>query len=166
VVLPDRAARVHVLAFGVVESTLSGDLAQVRAQENRYAVFMLNKRPIVAFLATNDSERSKQFYMEVLGLELQEESPFALVFDLNGTTLRIQKTRGHVPAPHTALGWESRAIADDVRALLARGVHFERFAGMEQDELAIWSPPGPPGQARAQVAWFKDPDGNLLSLSQ
>lgn len=128
--------------------------------------FMLNKHPIVAFLATNDAERSKQFYAQVLGLPLLEESPYALVFDLNRTTLRIQKTHGHVPAPHTALGWESRAIADDVRALSARGVHFERFAGMEQDELGIWSPPGSPGQARSQVAWFKDPDGNLLSLSQ
>jgi catechol 2,3-dioxygenase-like lactoylglutathione lyase family enzyme len=145
---------------------LSGDLAQVRAQENRYARCMLNKHPIVAFLATNDAERSKQFYVEVLGFELQEESPFALVFDLNGTTLRIQKTRGHVPVPHTALGWESHAIADDVRALVARGVHFERFPGMEQDALGIWSPPARPGQARAQVAWFKDPDGNLLSLSE
>ena len=127
---------------------------------------MLNKRPIVAFLATNDPERSKQFYVEVIGLTLLEETPFALVFDVNGTTLRIQKTRGHAPAPHTALGWETRAIADDVRALIARGVRFERYAGMEQDGLGIWSPPGAPGQARAQVAWFKDPDGNLLSLSQ
>lgn len=134
--------------------------------ENRYAVGMLNKHPIVAFLATNDAERARHFYVEVLGLRLVEESPFALVLDVNGTTLRIQKTRGHVPAAHTALGWESRAIAEDVRALVARGVTFERFPGMEQDELGIWSPPARPGQPRAQVAWFKDPDGNLLSLSQ
>jgi catechol 2,3-dioxygenase-like lactoylglutathione lyase family enzyme len=126
---------------------------------------MLNKHQVVAFLATNDAERSKQFYTETLGLDLLEDTPFALVFDLNGIVLRIQKTRGHIAAPHTALGWETSAIAHDVRALTQRGVCFERFAGMEQDELGVWTAPTPPGTPKAMVAWFKDPDGNLLSLS-
>lgn len=126
---------------------------------------MLNKHPVVAFLATNDPDRAKPFYSDVLGLQLLEDTPFALVYALSGTVLRIQKTHGHVPAPHTALGWGSSSIARDVRALTERGVRFERFAGMEQDELGVWTAPTPPGAPKAMVAWFKDPDGNLLSLS-
>ena len=124
---------------------------------------MLNQHPVMTFLATNDSQRALPFYRDVLGLTLVEESPFAVVFDLNGTMLRIQKTRGYTPAPHTALGWQVPAIHDAVRALAERGVRFERYPGMDQDELGIWRAPGADA---AKVAWFKDPDGNLLSLTE
>ena len=123
---------------------------------------MLDKRPIIAFSATNDPERAKSFYRDVLGLPLKEESPFALVFEAGGTMLRVQKTRGHNPAPHTLLGFEVPDVAADTRALLQRGVQFERYPGMEQDELGIWSAP----DTGAKIVWFKDPDGNLLSLTQ
>ena len=127
---------------------------------------MLSQQPIIAFIATNDAERALPFYRDLLGLPLVEDSPFALVFDLHGTMLRVQKTLAYTPAPHTALGWQVGAIEDEVRALGSRGVRFERFAGMEQDELGIWLAPGPADQPRSKVAWFKDPDGNLLSLTQ
>lgn len=123
---------------------------------------MLAQRTIIAFSATNDPERAKQFYRDVLGLPLEEESPFALVFDAGGTMLRVQKTKGHKPAPHTLLGFEVPDIAADARALLDLGVHFERYPGMAQDELGVWSAP----DNGAKIAWFKDPDGNLLSLTQ
>jgi catechol 2,3-dioxygenase-like lactoylglutathione lyase family enzyme len=127
---------------------------------------MLSHSPIMAFCATNDAERALPFYRDVLGLTLREDTPFAMVFDAHGTMLRVQKTQGHKPAPHTVLGWEVESISDTVCALRDRGVCFERFAGMEQDELGVWSPPGPADAPRSKVAWFKDPDGNLLSLTQ
>lgn len=123
---------------------------------------MLDKRTIVAFSATNDAERAKTFYRDVLGLPLQEESPFALVFQAGGTMLRVQKTRGHTPAPHTLLGFDVPDIVADTRALMKRGVEFVRYPGMTQDELGIWCAP----DNGAQIAWFRDPDGNLLSLTQ
>jgi catechol 2,3-dioxygenase-like lactoylglutathione lyase family enzyme len=123
---------------------------------------MLDKRTIIAFSATNDSERAKRFYRDVLGLPLREDSPFALVFEAGGTMLRVQKTQGHKPAPHTLLGFEVPDIATDARALLERGVRIERYPGMEQDELGVWSAP----DSSAKIVWFKDPDGNLLSLTQ
>ncbi|HTU63938.1 MAG TPA: VOC family protein [Polyangiales bacterium] len=123
---------------------------------------MLDKRTIIAFSATNDPERAKRFYRDVLGLPLREESPFALVFDAGGTMLRVQKTQGHKPAPHTLLGFEVPDIMADARALLERGVELVRYPGMEQDELGVWTAP----DNGAKIAWFKDPDGNLLSLTQ
>jgi catechol 2,3-dioxygenase-like lactoylglutathione lyase family enzyme len=125
---------------------------------------MLKHQPVVAFLATCAPERALPFYRDVLGLTLLEDSPFALVFDVNGTTLRIQKTRAYTPAPHTALGWQVQSIHDVLGALARHGVRGERFSGMEQDELGVWLAPGP--EPRAKVAWFKDPDGNLLSLNE
>jgi predicted enzyme related to lactoylglutathione lyase len=122
---------------------------------------MLDQRSIIAFSATNDPERAKKFYRDVLGLPLEEESPFALVFRAGGTMLRVQKTQGHKPAPHTLLGFDVPDIDADVRALSQRGVKLERYSGMEQDDLGIWRAPD-----GAKIAWFKDPDGNLLSLTQ
>lgn len=124
---------------------------------------MLQQHPIIAFVATNDAARARSFYENVLGLTLREDSPFALVFDAGGVMLRIQKTRDWTPPQHTALGWHVPVIADSVHALAQRGVRFERFAGLQpvQDELGIWHTPD-----GTQIAWFKDPDGNLLSLTQ
>lgn len=122
---------------------------------------MLQQSPIMAFVATNDGERAKAFYSDTLGLSLQEDTPFAIVYEVRGTTIRVQKTKGHTPAPHTVLGFDVTDIAGEVRALTAKGVRFERFPGMEQDELGIWRAP-----SQTRVAWFKDPDGNVISLSQ
>lgn len=122
----------------------------------------MSTHAIVAFLATTDSERAKSFYRDVLQLRLVEDTPFALVFDANGTTLRIQKVESMRPTPYTALGFAVSSIATEVQSLAAHGATFERYPGMDQDALGIWHVPG----TEAKVAWFKDPDGNLLSLSE
>lgn len=103
-----------------------------------------------------------EFYRDMLGLPLvSEEMPFALVFDAHGTTLRVTVVEKVVPAGYTVLGWQVPNIVAAAKALSQAGVRFERYSGMQQDEVAIWSSPG-----GASVAWFKDPDGNTLSISQ
>jgi catechol 2,3-dioxygenase-like lactoylglutathione lyase family enzyme len=119
----------------------------------------LNK--LVAFVATKQPQKAKLFYGEKLGLRFISDDGFALVFDIDGTQLRIAKVKDFKPAAYTVLGWEVQAIEKSVSQLTAKGVEFERFPGMPQDELGIWNAPG-----GAKVAWFKDPDGNILSLSQ
>ena len=122
---------------------------------------MLNESRIVCFLATKNPEIAKEFYQDILGLKLIEDTPHALVFDANGTTLRIQKDREHTPAKHTSVGWEVNNIRANIEALLKKDVCFERYEGLRQDELGIWRT-----LDGAQIAWFKDPDGNILSLTQ
>ena len=122
---------------------------------------MLAASKVVAFLATSDAARAKAFYGEVLGLRLLSEDGFAVVFDANGTTLRVAIVQDVVPAPYTVLGWDVRDIAAIVRGLAEAGVVFERYAWLQQDELGIWNSP-----SGTKVAWFKDLDGNVLSLSQ
>src|SRR5207245_2700468 len=114
-----------------------------------------------AFLATSDAAGGRRFYEDVLGLALISDEPFALIFDAHGSLLRVQKVDAVTPVPYTVLGWSTRDIEADVRALIAKGVTFERYDGMAQDEAGIWTAPD-----GAKVAWFKDPDGNLLSLSE
>ena len=87
---------------------------------------------------------------------------FATVFNLNGTQLRISEASGHQPPPHTVLGWEVPDIEASVKALKAKGVVFNVYEGFGQDELGIWTAP----TSTNQVAWFLDPDGNNLSLTQ
>lgn len=122
---------------------------------------MLGQQKLIAFVATSKAEEALRFYRDVLGLRLVTDDPFAVVFDCEGVTLRIQKTPQHSPLPYTALGWQVQSIEEKVATLRARGVRFERFTGMPQDEQGIWRAP-----SGARVAWFKDPDGNLLSLSE
>jgi catechol 2,3-dioxygenase-like lactoylglutathione lyase family enzyme len=116
---------------------------------------------LISFVATTDLARARDFYGDVLGLPLDDESPFALVFQDNATMLRITAVPSLEPAPYTVLGWAVPDISSTVRDLRERGVAFERFAGVDQDELGIWHAP-----SGARVAWFKDPDGNTLSLTQ
>lgn len=122
---------------------------------------MLGSATLVAFVATTDSGRAKAFYGDVLGLRLIADEPYALVYDAAGTTLRVQKAPPFTPLPHTALGWKVDDITATVAALQQRGVSFERFPGVQQDAAGIWASP-----SGAKVAWFKDPEGNLLSLTQ
>ncbi|MFN3231842.1 MAG: VOC family protein [Alphaproteobacteria bacterium] len=122
---------------------------------------MLRDASLMAFIATADAEACRAFYEGVLGLDVVMDTPFALVFDAHGTVLRAQKVEIVTPAPYTALGWEVTGIEDQIRALTGKGVAMLRFDGMEQDELGIWTTPG-----GAKVAWFNDPDGNVLSLTE
>ena len=122
---------------------------------------MLKEHDVIAFVATVQPDRARRFYCDVLGLNLVEDSPFALVFDVGGRMLRIQKGQTFVPAPHTVLGWSVRDIRREIESLMTRGVTFERYPGMSQDELGVWT--SPDGH---KVAWFRDPDGNNLSLTE
>jgi catechol 2,3-dioxygenase-like lactoylglutathione lyase family enzyme len=122
---------------------------------------MIRSAHIVAFAATTDSSKARAFYAGVLGLRCVSEDPFALVFDANGVQLRIQKVTSLTPQPHTQLGWTVASINDAVRELTSRGAVFERFPHFQQDQKGIWNSP-----SGAKVAWFKDPDGNLISLTE
>ena len=120
---------------------------------------MLNK-PIL-LIACADDAAALLFYRDVLELTFVADSPFALVFDVDGTELRIQKVRDLEPAQHTVLGWHVDDIEAEVERLSGRGVTFTIFDGMPQDDLGIWATPD-----GAKIAWFNDPDGNTLSLTQ
>ena len=115
---------------------------------------MLKSRPIVAFVATTDPKRAKAFYAKTLGLRLVSEDGFALAFDAGGTMLSVAIVKTFRPAGYTVLGW----IVPD---MVKRGVLFQRYEGMPQDDLGIWSSP-----SGARVAWFSDPEGNTLSLTE
>jgi len=122
---------------------------------------MLASAKLVAFVTVSNAARARAFYGEVLRLRLVSEDNFALVFDANGTMLRVAIAAHVTAAPYTVLGWEIGDIEATVRELAAAGVRCERYPGMAQDELGIWQSP-----SGARVAWFKDPDGNTLSVSQ
>jgi catechol 2,3-dioxygenase-like lactoylglutathione lyase family enzyme len=124
---------------------------------------MLTSSKLTAFVGVRDPDRARAFYRDTLGLALvSEELPFALVFDASGTMLRVTVVPQVVAAPYTVLGWRVADIAETVKTLQQGGVHFERFPGLnDQHELGIWTAPG-----GTQIAWFKDPDGNLLSIAQ
>jgi catechol 2,3-dioxygenase-like lactoylglutathione lyase family enzyme len=123
---------------------------------------LLANLPVVAFVTIHDPERAKPFYRDILGLPLiGEELPYALVFDCCGTMLRLAIDPDSQPIRGTVLGWRVPNIEDTVHGLVRAGVIFERWGFMQQDELGIWTTP-----TGARVAWFKDPEGNLLSLSQ
>ena len=115
----------------------------------------------VLFLATADAQRARAFYEGVLGLTLVADEPPALVFQVGQAMLRIQKVERVHAAPYTALGWAVPDLRRTVRQLRAAGVVFQRYAGMNQDADAIWQAP-----SGARVAWFQDPDGHVLSLTQ
>lgn len=123
---------------------------------------MLTEQPLIAMIATTQPERAKQFYSDVLGLRLIEDGWFALVYVAGGTRLHIQKLKEFTPLPATALGWTVIDIATTAAALAKKGVKFERYAGMEQDAAGVWKTPDGAGK----VCWFKDPDGNTLSLTE
>ena len=122
---------------------------------------MLDQARVIAFVATSSPERSRAFYQQTLGLRLVSEDRFAIVFDANGTMLRVQKVQTHTPPPYTGLGWDVADVHGTVEALSDRGVVLERFEGMGQDEAGVWTSP-----AGGRIAWFRDPDGNTLSVTQ
>lgn len=117
---------------------------------------------VINFIQTRDRPTAVAFYRDVLGLTFVMDDPFASVLDQNGTGLRITQIEGFTPSPHPALGWQVGDIQASIRTLTARGVIMKVFEGFGQDELGIWHAPG----GTAQIAWFEDPDGNLLSLTQ
>ena len=122
---------------------------------------ILGSQELVAFVATRDPSRAKKFYRDTLGLLLVSEDQFALVFDAAGTMLRVTRVQELAAAKYTVLGWRVQDIAQTATDLQKAHVAQERYPGMQQDELGIWTSP-----SGAKVAWFKDPDGNTLSITQ
>jgi catechol 2,3-dioxygenase-like lactoylglutathione lyase family enzyme len=123
---------------------------------------MLASEKILGFVPITDAARAKSFYADKLGLKFVSEDSFAVVFDANGIMLRLTRVQELTPQPFTILGWQVSDIVATVKRLHEAGVTFERYGGfMQQDELGIWDAPG-----GTRVAWFKDPDGNTLSVSQ
>ena len=123
---------------------------------------MLASEKIIGFVPISDAARAKSFYADKLGLKFVSEDSFAVVFDANGNMIRLTRMKEVQPQAFTILGWQVSDIVATVQRLQASGVTFERYGGfMQQDELGIWDAPG-----GTRVAWFKDPDGNTLSVSQ
>jgi catechol 2,3-dioxygenase-like lactoylglutathione lyase family enzyme len=122
---------------------------------------MLGSSSPVAFLTTTDAPRARAFFQDTLGLTFVADDAFALVFDLVGTPLRVVRVDEFQPQPFTVLGWSVPDIEATVRALAVRGVSFRRYPELEQDALGIWTSP-----SGSRIAWFTDPDGNLLSIGE
>lgn len=134
-----------------------GSRTDVRQKENP----MLASQKLMAFVAARDLGRARAFYRDRLGLPLVSEDDFALVFDAGGTMLRVARVEAPAGAQYTVLGWKVNDIIQTAKSLLKAEIHLERYPGMQQDELGIWKSP-----SGAQVAWFKDPDGNTLSITE
>ena len=122
---------------------------------------MLGSTNIVAMVPIKDQAKARAFYEGVLGLRFVKDDGFALVFDANGIMVRAVKAKDFTPVQYTVLGWQVSGIENAVRELGKKGVHFEIFGFFKQDELGIWTAPN-----GDKVAWFKDPDGNTLSVSE
>jgi catechol 2,3-dioxygenase-like lactoylglutathione lyase family enzyme len=122
---------------------------------------MLSFTKIIAFVPTKDAKKARPFYEGILGLHFVSEDKFALVLDANGIMMRVALTAEFQPQPFTIVGWEVFDIKKEVERLQGQGVRFEVYGMKGQDEQGIWSSP-----SGAKVAWFKDPDGNVLSLTQ
>ena len=122
---------------------------------------MLSSSKIVGFVPTKDSQKAQAFYEGKLGFQFVSDDQFALVMRAGETMIRIAKAQDFTPAPYTVLGWEVRDIEAIVRWLTQRGVVFEKYPFVQDRELGIWTTPG-----GDKVAWFKDADGNILSVSQ
>jgi len=122
---------------------------------------MLESCDLVAFVGAADLDRARAFYEGVLGLPVTERTDFACVFDSGGTMLRVTAVPAVAQPGYTVLGWRVPDITAVVRELAGRGVTVLHFDGMQQDEDGIWTTPG-----GDRVAWFADPDGNTLSLTQ
>jgi catechol 2,3-dioxygenase-like lactoylglutathione lyase family enzyme len=123
---------------------------------------MLAESKIMGFVPTADSKRAREFYEGKLGFQFVSDDQFALVMKAGETMIRIAKTpKGFSPAAYTVMGWQVKDIAAVVNWMKRRGVAFEKYPFIQDPELGIWTAPG-----GDQVAWFKDPDGNVLSVSQ
>ena len=120
---------------------------------------MINHR-LKAFVSTTKPDISRAFYEKKLGLRLLSEDSFGIEFEANGAHLRLTFVEKLTPQPFTVLGWDTDDIVSAIRSLNKQGISCERYDFIDQDEAGIWKAPG-----GTRVAWFKDPDGNLLSLS-
>lgn len=116
---------------------------------------------IIGFIPIRNAERALDFYQNILGLRFVSDDAFAIVMESDDTMIRLVRIEEFTPASYTILGWQVEDIADAVRQLIAKGLVFQRYSFLQQDESGIWTAP-----EGARIAWFHDPDGNTLSLSQ
>ena len=122
---------------------------------------MLTNKKLKAFVPTVKPNEAKSFYKDILGLKLLSEDNFALEFESNGTLLRVTIVQDLKPHPFTVLGWNVDDIVSVIKQLNDKNIFCERYDFFEQDNLGIWTSPN-----GSKVAWFKDPDGNVLSLTE
>lgn len=122
---------------------------------------MIAHNPLIAFIPTTDAARARLFYEGQLGLRFISDDSFALVMDANGTMVRIVRVGNFAPVPFTILGWQVDDIHQTVADMVAKGLQFIRYPYFEQASDGVWTAPN-----GTKVAWFADPDGNTLSLSQ
>jgi predicted enzyme related to lactoylglutathione lyase len=122
---------------------------------------MLSDKKLKAFVPTTNSTRAKAFYKGVLGLTLLSEDNYALEFDANGTLLRVTIVQEFSPQSFTVLGWNVPNIKEVIESLNKHGIKCNKYDFLEQDESGVWLSPG-----GSKVAWFRDPDGNVLSLTE
>jgi catechol 2,3-dioxygenase-like lactoylglutathione lyase family enzyme len=122
---------------------------------------MLASSKMIGFVPTRDSKTARDFYDGKLGFQFVSDDPFALVMRAGENMIRIAKAKDFTPVPYTVLGWEVQDIVPTVEWLTQRGVVFEKYPFVQDQQLGIWTAP-----SGDKVAWFKDPDGNILSVSQ
>ena len=122
---------------------------------------MLAAGKLIGFVPTKDASRSREFYESKLGFKFISDDQFALVMQAGENMIRIAKARDFSPAQYTVMGWEVTDIEANVKWLNGRGVVLEKYPFVQDQELGIWTTPN-----GDRVAWFKDPDGNVLSISQ
>ena len=122
---------------------------------------MHKSREPVSFIATDNPNAARSFFADVMGLVLREETPFALVFLDGHHVLRVQITSELHPVRYTVHGWQVADIVSEIESLVAKGVQFQRFDHLPQDDLGIWTTPD-----GSKIAWFSDPSGNTLSLTE
>jgi predicted enzyme related to lactoylglutathione lyase len=120
-----------------------------------------HRNPLIVFVPTTDLDRALEFYGSVLDLPIEETNPSVCVFRAGDTMLRVNKVDALRAQPFTVLGWDVADIGTTMRELATRGIEFERYDGMGQDDDGVWTTPN-----GDRIAWFKDPDGNTLSLTQ
>jgi predicted enzyme related to lactoylglutathione lyase len=122
---------------------------------------MLGDKKLKAFVPTVMPDKAKTFYQDILGLKLLSEDNYALEFNANGVLLRVTMVPELKPQGFTILGWNVPDISIVIKSLNSNGIFCEKYSFLQQDELGIWTSPG-----GSKVAWFKDPDGNILSLTE
>jgi predicted enzyme related to lactoylglutathione lyase len=122
---------------------------------------MLVDEILKTFVPTVKPLDAKAFYQDILGLKFLGGDNYGMEFDSGGTLLRVITVRELKPQEFTVLGWNVKDIESEIRSLNSKGVVFEKYDFLPQDDLRIWTSPN-----NSKVAWFKDPDGNILSVSQ
>lgn len=123
---------------------------------------MIGQAKVIAMVGTARGDAARDFYRDTLGLTLREENQFAYVFDVDGVELRVSRVPALLPSTFAVLGLQVKDIEAEIDAIVAKGVTMERYGFLQQDGRGVWVSP----DGGAKVAWFKDPDFNVLSFVQ